>query len=84
MAKNAPYGDNHRYGAVKNRTPVYNLCKENVKYAVETSIKDEFGCIKKESIKVALKDAAKDPLFLADIREIEKDFEHVDFEEAEK
>ncbi len=24
MAKNAPYGDNQRYGAVKNRTQVYN------------------------------------------------------------
>ena len=24
MAKNAPYGDNHRQGAVKNRTQVYN------------------------------------------------------------
>ncbi|MEK6616155.1 MAG: hypothetical protein AABZ32_08610, partial [Bacteroidota bacterium] len=24
MAKNAPYGDNHRHGAVKNRTQVYN------------------------------------------------------------
>lgn len=23
MAKNAPYGDNHRHGAVKNRTQVY-------------------------------------------------------------
>ena len=39
--------------------------------------------IKKKRIKVAIKDAAKDPLFLADIREIEKDFEYVDFEEAE-
>ena len=24
MVKNAPYGDNHRHGAVKNRTQVYN------------------------------------------------------------
>ena len=24
MAKNAPYGDNHRHGAVKDRTQVYN------------------------------------------------------------
>ncbi len=51
---------------------------------VETAIKDELERIKKERIKVAIKDAAKDPLFLADIRDIEKDFEHVDFEEAEK
>ena len=51
---------------------------------VETAIKDELERIKKERIKVAIKDAAKDPLFLADIGEIEKDFEHVDFEEAEK
>ena len=51
---------------------------------VETAIKDELERIKKERIKAAIKDAAKDPLFLADIREIEKDFEYVDFEEAEK
>ena len=51
---------------------------------VETAIKDEIERIKKERIKAAIKDAAKDPLFLADIREIEKDFEYVDFEEAEK
>lgn len=51
---------------------------------VETAIKDELVSINKERIKAAIKDAAKDPLFLADIREIEKDFEHVDFEEAEK
>ena len=44
----------------------------------------ELERIRKERIKVAIKDAAKDPLFLADIREIEKDFEYVDFEEAEK
>ena len=24
MVKNAPYGDNYRHGAVKNRTQVYN------------------------------------------------------------
>ncbi len=24
MAKNAPYGDNHRHGAVKDRLQVYN------------------------------------------------------------
>ena len=51
---------------------------------VETAIKDELEGIKKERIRLAIKDAAKDPLFLADIREAEKDFEHVDFEEAEK
>ena len=51
---------------------------------VETAIKDELVSINKKRIKAAINDAAKDPLFLADIREIEKDFEHVDFEEGEK
>lgn len=51
---------------------------------VETAIKDELVSINKERIKDAIKDAANDPLFLADIREIEKDFEHIDFEEAGK
>lgn len=51
---------------------------------VETAIKDELESINRERIKAAIKDAAKDPLFLADIRETEKDFEHVDFEGPEK
>ena len=32
MAKNAPYGDNHRHGAVKNRTQVYKLIVAGLKY----------------------------------------------------
>lgn len=51
---------------------------------VEAAIRDELKRIRKERIRVAIRDAAKDPFFLADIREVEKDFEHVDFEEAEK
>jgi len=51
---------------------------------VETAIKDELVSINKERIKSAIEDAAEDSLFLADIREIEKDFEQVDFEEDEK
>ncbi|MFZ3090077.1 MAG: hypothetical protein WA240_05560 [Nitrospirota bacterium] len=51
---------------------------------VETAIKDKLERIKKEWIKNAIIDASKDPLFLSDITEIEKDFEHADFEEAEK
>ncbi len=51
---------------------------------VETALKDEIERIKKEQIRAAIISASKDPLFLADIREIEKDFECVDFEEAEK
>ena len=38
----------------------------------------------KEEIKKALLEASKDPLFLADIKEAEKDFAHSDFEEGKK
>lgn len=51
---------------------------------VETALKDEIERLKRERIKAAIIEASSDPLFLSDIKEIEKDFEHVDFEEAEK
>lgn len=51
---------------------------------VETAIKDEVEKIKRERIRTAIRAAAKDPLFLEDIKEIEKDFEYADFEVSEK
>lgn len=51
---------------------------------VETAVKDEIEKIKKEQIRTAIRAAARDPLFLADIKEIEKDFEYADFEVSEK
>jgi len=41
---------------------------------VETAVKNELAAIKKEEIKTALLEASKDPLFLADLKEIEEDF----------
>lgn len=35
MAKNAPYGDNHRHGAVKDREQVHN--PHNNKYALSSN-----------------------------------------------
>jgi Arc/MetJ-type ribon-helix-helix transcriptional regulator len=51
---------------------------------VEASIKDELEKIRKNQIKTAIIEASNDPLFLSDIKQIEKDFEFADFEEAEK
>lgn len=51
---------------------------------VENAIKDELERIKKEEIKKAITEAGNDPLFLADIREIEEDFKYADFEEMKK
>ncbi|HMF31601.1 MAG TPA: hypothetical protein VKK79_09315, partial [Candidatus Lokiarchaeia archaeon] len=51
---------------------------------IETAVKDELARIKKEQIRQAILEASQDPLFLADLQEIEKDFEAVDFEEVEK
>jgi len=39
--------------------------------------------VKKEQIREAIIKASKDPMFLADIAEMEKDFEYADFEEGE-
>ena len=47
---------------------------------VEISISDKIEKIKRDRIEKAIKDASKDPLFLSDIKEVEKDFENVDFE----
>ena len=51
---------------------------------VEKAIRDKLDALDKEEIKKALLEASKDPLFLADIRDIERDFAHVDFEKVEK
>ncbi len=51
---------------------------------VETAVKDEIEKIKKEQIRTAVRTAARDPLFLADIQEIEKDFQYADYEASTK
>jgi len=51
---------------------------------VEKAVRDELAALGKEEIKKALLEASKDPLFLADIKKVEKDFAHSDFEEGEK
>jgi Arc/MetJ-type ribon-helix-helix transcriptional regulator len=57
---------------------------KSINVFVETAIKDEVEKIKRERIRAAIRAAAKDPLFLEDIKEIEKDFEYADFEVSEK
>ncbi|MDP3260635.1 MAG: hypothetical protein Q8M34_08630 [Thermodesulfovibrionales bacterium] len=51
---------------------------------VESAIKDEIERIKKDNIRQAIIRASKDPLFLSDIKEVEKDFEYADFDEGNK
>ncbi len=51
---------------------------------VESAVKDEIEKIRRERIKEAIVQASKDPLFLSDIEEIERDFEFVDFDEERK
>jgi Arc/MetJ-type ribon-helix-helix transcriptional regulator len=43
---------------------------------VESAIKAEIKKHKKERLRAAIVEASKDPLFLADIGEVERDFEH--------
>ena len=45
---------------------------------VEMSIREKVEALKKSRIKAALRAASQDPLFLADMKEIETDFEFSD------
>jgi Arc/MetJ-type ribon-helix-helix transcriptional regulator len=47
---------------------------------VENALKKEIEDLKKEKIKKEIIEASKDPLFLADIHEIEEDFKFADFD----
>ncbi|MBM3707820.1 MAG: hypothetical protein FJW69_05695 [Actinobacteria bacterium] len=51
---------------------------------VENAIKNKLDDIKKEKIRQEIIKASKDPLFLSDIKEIEKDFKYTDFEQQEE
>jgi len=51
---------------------------------VETAIRDELDAIRKDQIRKEITQAGRDPMFLADIEEIERDFQHADFEERER
>jgi len=47
---------------------------------VENALKNEVKYLRKEKIRKELQEASKDPLFLADIKEVENDFKYSDFE----
>lgn len=49
---------------------------------VEVALKDELEKLRKAHLKQAMLDASRDPMFLSDISEAQKDFEHADFEEV--
>lgn len=51
---------------------------------VESAVKDEIEKVRREQIKEAITRASRDPLFLSDIEEIERDFEYADFDEERK
>lgn len=49
---------------------------------VERSIREELSRLRQEKIRSALLSAGNDPLFMADVMEIQQAFEHIDQEEA--
>jgi len=49
---------------------------------VERSIREELSRLRQEKIRSALLAAGSDPLFMADVMEIQQAFEHADQEEA--
>jgi Arc/MetJ-type ribon-helix-helix transcriptional regulator len=68
----------------KGRTLVREKRFKSMNAFVEKALRDELTALGKEEIKKALVEASKDPLFLADIKEIERDFAHSDFEKVKK
>ena len=50
---------------------------------VERSIREELTRMRQEKIRSALLSAGNDPLFMADVMEIQKAFEHADQESAQ-
>ena len=50
---------------------------------VEYAIKEKLDRIKEEQIKQEIIEASRDPLFLSDIEEIERAFEHADHERVQ-
>jgi len=54
-------------------------CKSITSF-VEDALKSKLETLRKEKVLKEIIKASKDPLFLADIAEIEKDFKHADFE----
>jgi hypothetical protein len=50
---------------------------------VERSIREELMRMKQENIRNALLSAGNDPLFMADVMEIQQAFEHADQESAQ-
>ena len=49
---------------------------------VERSIREELARMRQEKIRSALLSAGNDPLFMADVMEIQQAFEHTDHEAA--
>jgi hypothetical protein len=49
---------------------------------VERSIREELSRLRQDKIRSALLSAGNDPLFMADVMEIQQAFEHIDQEEA--
>jgi Arc/MetJ family transcription regulator len=47
---------------------------------VEKAVRDELEKIRQEKIRSALRSAGSDPLFLADVLEVQRDFKYTDFE----
>jgi Arc/MetJ-type ribon-helix-helix transcriptional regulator len=76
--------------------PLYETFLANVKQIVDagffrsasnlikTALRAELARVKGDRLRTALLAASQDPLFLADIREVKKDFATVDFEEGGK
>jgi Arc/MetJ-type ribon-helix-helix transcriptional regulator len=49
---------------------------------VERAIRNELENLRQESIKASVIKAGSDPLFLADLLDVQQSFEHTDFEQS--
>ena len=74
MVKNAPYGDNYRHGAVKNRTQVYNphnqrwtkIDKETNLFVDQKANREPFKRVREEKV--------NEPNNVGDFESMEKEF----------
>jgi Arc/MetJ-type ribon-helix-helix transcriptional regulator len=57
---------------------------KSMKALIETALQDELEKIRREEIAEAIRQAAEDPLFLADVTETTEYYTHVDTERIEE
>lgn len=83
MAKNATFYLDENI-LLKAKQVVDDGLFKSLNALVESALQTKLESIHNEKIHQEIIEASQDPMFLADIEEIERDFKHADYEEVEK